>query len=166
MRVSSTASRSHFTIPDSPSIVSRCSQLRERGVARGFDFMKTYSRASGPAPTRARARMRMRARATIRQRAPTFIVRAARRFLIVLEVARCELLTRLILGYAPTYLNSELLSCCSREPRPTISRIQEPRGSSVDPPSARTALGIRFQVHIKHLIQLNPKENPFGSSNL
>jgi hypothetical protein len=131
MRVSSSGSRSHFAIPDSPSIVSRCSQLRERGVARGFDFMKTYSRASEPAPTHARARIRMRAGARARRYVnahPHSLYARQGDFSLYLEVARCELLTRLILGYAPTYLNSELLSCWSRKSRPTISRIQEPPG--------------------------------------
>lgn len=96
---------------DSPVIVSRWPQLRGRGVARGFDFMKTYSRSRHP-----RASARVRPPATIRQRAPTFIVRGAGRFLIVGGGGtRYELLTRLILGYAPTYLNSNLLSRCERE---------------------------------------------------
>lgn len=63
-------------------IVSRWPQLRERGVARGFDFMKTYSRARGHAPMYVCVCVRTRL-ATIRQRAPTFIVDKARRFLIV-----------------------------------------------------------------------------------
>lgn len=69
-----------FRDTDSSVIVSRWPQLRERGVARGFDFMKTYSRARSRHP---RAGARVRPLATIRQRAPTFIVRGARRFLIV-----------------------------------------------------------------------------------
>lgn len=46
-------------------------------------------------------------------------------FSLYMEEARYELLTRLILGYAPTYLNSKLLSYRLRESfRPTIARIQ------------------------------------------
>jgi len=44
-----------FHDTDSFVIVSRWPQLRERGVARGFDFMKTYSRARSRAPTCKRA---------------------------------------------------------------------------------------------------------------
>lgn len=70
-------SRSSFPIAsrdtDSPVIVSRWPQLRERGVARGFDFMKTYSRPHRRG-THVYVRVRVRAPATIRQGAPTFIV--------------------------------------------------------------------------------------------
>lgn len=69
-----------FRDTDSPVIVSRWSQLRERGVARGFDFMKTYSRpyrrgTHVRASARTHTHTRTRALATIRKGAPTFIVR-------------------------------------------------------------------------------------------
>lgn len=42
-------------------------------------------------------------------------------FSLQVEEAQYKLLTRLILGYAPTYLNSKLLSCLRESSRPTIA---------------------------------------------
>ena len=110
--------RGRFSVPSSDQICSvwpvasativlRVAR-RTRGmspVARGTDSMKTYV-STGTRGCSARARARGNISRPIRHRAPTFIVSHGD-FSLWVEVApRHELLTRLILGYAPTYLNS------------------------------------------------------------
>jgi len=129
MCVSSTASRSRsLDRVLRYQFVHDCFTLAAIMRARcrpGFRFHKDVFASAVPTPT---CSMRMQASAcnnTFSVHSHSFI--GARQFLIVGGGGtRYELLTRLILGYAPTYLNSKLLSYCER------ALVPRSRGSSIN----------------------------------
>lgn len=128
MCVSSTASRSRSLDRVSRyQFVHDCFTLAAIMRARcrpGFQFHKDVFASAVPTPTCMHA-YASACNNTFSVHSHSFI--GARRFLIVGGGGtRYELLTRLILGYAPTYLNFKLLSYCAR------ALVPRSRGSNIN----------------------------------